>query len=115
MTAWMRFWDWLRWTTPWWIVGACLLGLLFLATWGTWKISRWWFRNHQKDHLPEIARVEIEHRDELIADLRARMYCMESEAKELASIVRGIMSLGAGATAIGNTAYTERPHLRRVR
>ena len=66
MTAWFRFWDYLKWMYPWFIVVVAIAGLLFISNWSTWKIAHAWFRHKIKDCLPETARSEIVHRDQLL-------------------------------------------------
>jgi len=115
MTPWLRFWDTLRWQYPWWIIGASVLALLFLATWGTWKLALWWFRRHIRDHVDELARAEIERRDDLIRELRTRLYRIERESEDLRAMVRGAMSLLSGTLHVGNLGATDRPTLRRAK
>ena len=79
MTAWFRFWDYLKWTYPWFIVVVAIAGLLFISNWSTWKIAHAWFRHKIKDCLPETARSEIECRDLLLQAARDRIEWLGAE------------------------------------
>jgi len=114
MTAWQQFFDGLRWTYPWWVMGASVVILAAGACMATWKLALWWFRRHIKDELPEVARAEVERRDDLIAELRQRCIRMEQEDAQLRAMIRGAVGIMSGVTNVANTAAAERPKLRRA-
>ena len=103
MTPWLRFWDWLRWSLPWWIVGAAIVVLILGSNWGTWRVAKLWFRHKIKDFLPETARQEIEHRDRLIKERDERIEMQQEEIGCHRAAIRGAMASLSGLVATENS------------
>ena len=104
-----------RWEGPWtlllWGLAATIIVIAFLTV----TIGRLFLRRRIRGQLDELAKTEITRRDDLIAELRSRMYRMELEDGKLRGMIRGMVSIGTGVTSVGNAAESDRPALRKVK
>ncbi len=104
-----------RWEGPWTLLLWGVITAVMLTVLLTVLIGRLFLKRRIRGSLDEIAKSEIARRDELISELRMRMYRMEVEDGQLRAMIRGMVSIGTGVTSVASAAESERPALKRTK